>query len=78
MTSGTDELRDPIAQSWQRAAMAGLTPGNALDHLTYSDVDTSGPLLSAASEVLDELNDQLQGTMFSTLLVDREGRIAQR
>lgn len=78
MTTGTDELRDPIAQSWQRAALAGLTPGNALDHLTYSDVDTSGPLLSAASEVLDELNDQLQGTMFSTLLVDREGRIAQR
>lgn len=78
MTTGTDELRDPIAKSWQRATMAGLTPGNALDHLTYSDVDTSGPLLSAASAVLDELNDQLQGTMFSTLLVDREGRIAQR
>ncbi len=78
MTTPTDDLRAPIAKSWQRATMAGLSPGSALDRLTYSDVDTAGSLLSAAAPVLDELNDQLRGTMFSTLLVDREGRIAQR
>lgn len=78
MTIPTTRLRDPIAQSWQRATMAGVDPGSALDRLTYGEVDASGPLLSAASPVLEELNDQLRGSMFSTLLVDREGRIAQR
>jgi len=78
MSTGTDAFREPIAKSWRRAEMAGLTPGSALDGLTYSDVDLSGPLLAAASPVLDELNEQLEDTMFSTLLVDREGRVAQR
>lgn len=78
MTTETDALRDPIAKSWRRAEMAGLSPSSALDHLTYADVDHSGPLQAAASPVLDELNEQLEGTMFCTLLVDRDGRIAQR
>lgn len=78
MATETGELRDPIAKSWQRAALAGLTPGNALDHLTYGDVDLASPLLSAAGPVIDALNAQLEDTMFSTLLVDREGRISQR
>jgi transcriptional regulator of acetoin/glycerol metabolism len=78
VTTETGDLRDPIAKSWQRAALAGLTPGNALDHLTYSEVDLASPLLSAACPVIDELNDQLEDSMFSTLLVDRVGRISQR
>lgn len=71
-------LRDPIAQSWRRAELAGLTPVSALDHLTHSEVDRSSPLLMAAHPVLDELNRQLEDTKFCTLLVDREGRVAQR
>jgi transcriptional regulator of acetoin/glycerol metabolism len=78
MSTGTDALRDSIALSWRRAEMAGLTPGSALDGITHSDVDLTSPLLAAASPVLDELNEQLEGSMFSTLLVDREGRISQR
>ncbi|MBM7516874.1 sigma-54-dependent Fis family transcriptional regulator [Nocardioides nitrophenolicus] len=78
MTTRAQDLRDPIAESWRRAELAGLTPGSALDHLTYGDVDHTTPLQIAASPVLDELNEQLEGTMFGTLLVDREGRIAQR
>ncbi len=78
MTTETDTFREPIAKSWRRAEMAGLSPGSALAHLSYGEVDAGGPLISAASPVLDELNDQLRGSMFSTLLVDRDGRVAQR
>lgn len=71
-------LRPSIAESWHRAAMAGLEPASALEHMTYGDVDGSSPLLAAAVPVLDELEERLQGTMFSTVLVNREGRIAHR
>lgn len=46
--------------------------------ITYADVDAASPLLAAAGPVLDDLNARLDGTMFSTLLVDREGRVARR
>lgn len=68
----------PVAESWRRATLAGLEPSSALDGLTYADVDRGSALLTAASPVLDELNLRLDGTMYSTLLVDREGRVAHR
>lgn len=71
-------VREPIAASWHRAELAGLTPESALDHLTHVDVDTRSSLLRAAQPVLDDLNQQLEGTMFFTLLVDREGHLVQR
>lgn len=71
-------VREPIAASWQRAEMAGLTPESALDHLIHVDVDTTSSLLSAAQPVLEDLNRHLEGTMFFTLLVDREGHLTQR
>lgn len=72
------ELRAPIAESWRRASLAGVDPSSALDRLDYGDVDLSSPLLAAAVPVLEDLNARLEDTLFSTLLVDREGRVAQR
>lgn len=74
----TDELRAPIAQSWRRAGLAGLDPASALERLTYADVDLRSPLMAAATPVLDDLGQQLSETVFSTLLVDRDGRVARR
>ncbi len=78
MTSTPEQLRAPIAESWRRASLAGLEPGSALDGLSYADVDLGSPLLAAAVPVLEDLDVQLRDTTFSTLLVDREGRVAQR
>ncbi|MFD4354102.1 sigma-54-dependent Fis family transcriptional regulator [Nocardia sp. NPDC058518] len=75
---GGETKRDPIAASWHRATMAGLDPGSALDSISYADVDQASPLLAAASVVLDDLNRRLEGTDFTTLVVDREGRLAHR
>lgn len=75
---GSEAKRDPIAASWHRATMAGLEPASALDGITYADVDEASPLMAAASPVLDDLNQRLEGTNFTTILVDREGRVAHR
>ncbi|GAA0975139.1 Acetoin dehydrogenase operon transcriptional activator AcoR [Nocardioides aquaticus] len=74
----TDEMRAPIADSWRRAGLAGVDPASALQGLTYAEVDLRSPLMAAATPVLDDLGDQLSETVFSTLLVDRDGRVAQR
>ncbi|WP_447646249.1 GAF domain-containing protein [Nocardioides zeae] len=71
-------LRRPIADSWRRAELAGLTPATAFDGLRYDAVDTTSALLVAAAPVLDNLNERLTGTGFTTLLVDRDGRVARR
>ncbi|SDT11063.1 Transcriptional regulator of acetoin/glycerol metabolism [Nocardioides scoriae] len=71
-------LRDPIAASWRRASLAGVQPESALERLRPGDVDLTSPLLAAATPVLDDLNERLRETMFCTLLVDREGQVAQR
>ncbi len=76
--SGPADLRAPIADSWRRAYLAGLEPGSALDGLSHAEIDLASPLLSAAAPVLEDLNFRLVDTSFSTLLVDREGRVAQR
>ncbi len=71
-------LREPVAESWRRATLAGLEPGSALDRIDYVEIDRRSSLLAAAAPVLDELNGHLHGTTFSTLLVDRDGRVAHR
>lgn len=71
-------LREPIAESWRRASMAGVDPASALDALPQRDVDLTSPLLAAATPVLDDLDERLRETMFATLLVDREGHVARR
>lgn len=72
------QLREPVAESWRRATLAGLQPGSAMDRIDTADVDRGSALLAAAAPVLDELNANLSGTKFSTLLVDRDGRVAHR
>lgn len=76
--AGGEARRGPIAASWHRATMAGLDPGSALDIISYADIDQASPLLAAAAVVLDDLDHRLEGTEFTTILVDREGRIAHR
>ncbi|MFE7718531.1 sigma-54-dependent Fis family transcriptional regulator [Nocardia rhizosphaerihabitans] len=73
-----EATRDPIAASWHRAAMAGLEPTSALDGITYGEIDGASPLMAAALPVLDDLNRRLKGMDFTTILVDREGRVAHR
>ncbi|WZH53312.1 MAG: helix-turn-helix domain-containing protein [Nocardioides alkalitolerans] len=71
-------MRRTIADSWRRAELAGLTPATAFDGLRYGAVDTASALVVAAAPVLDNLNERLTGTGFTTLLVDRDGRVARR
>ncbi|UGT54961.1 sigma-54-dependent Fis family transcriptional regulator [Nocardia asteroides] len=70
--------RDPIAASWHRATLAGLEPSSALDRLTYGEVDEASPLMAAALPVLADLDRRLEGTDFTTMVVDRDGHIAHR
>ena len=71
-------LRAPIARSWQRADLTGLDPSTVLERLSPVDVDSESPLLAASTPVLDELDRQLRGTQFCTVLVDRDGRVVRR
>jgi len=68
----------PIAQSWHRASLAGLSPETALLRPSQADVDPRSPLLTAAGPVLEDLDDRLRDTGMSTVLVDHEGHVAHR
>lgn len=76
--SAVSSLREPIAASWHRANLAGLEPSSAAGNISHADVDLGSALLTAARPVLDDLDGRLRDTAFSTLLVDREGRVAHR
>ncbi|HJQ44985.1 MAG TPA: transcriptional regulator, partial [Amycolatopsis sp.] len=71
-------LREPIAQSWRRATLAGLRPESALLDLRPVEVDPASHLLAAAAPVLEDLDERLAGTAMSTVLVDHEGRMVHR
>ncbi|HJQ48557.1 MAG TPA: helix-turn-helix domain-containing protein [Amycolatopsis sp.] len=71
-------LREPIAQSWRRASLAGLQPATALLDLRAAEVDPASHLLSAAAPVLEDLDKRLAGTAMSTVLVDYDGRMVHR
>jgi transcriptional regulator of acetoin/glycerol metabolism len=73
----TTEHREPIAASWNRSCLAGLRPGSALESLRYQEVDLGSSLMAAAAPILEDLKLRLIDTDFSTVLVDREARIAQ-
>lgn len=78
MTEDAHLLREPIAQSWHRATLAGLAPDTAGTDLPYDDVDPRSHLLAAARPVLEDLDTRLSETGMSTLLVDRGGRVVHR
>lgn len=78
VVSSQGRLREPIAQSWRRASLAGVSPAKALREVRLADVDPDSYLLAAARPVLEELNGRLGETGMCTVLVDPEGRVAHR
>lgn len=57
--------------------MAGLDPSAEFDTAAH-DVDPGSSLLTGATPVLEELEDHLRGSNYSTLLVDRDCRVVRR
>ena len=70
-------LREDIALSWRRVSMAGLDPCAEFDTAAH-DVDPRSSLLMGATPVLEELEEHLRGSNYSTLLVDRDCRVVRR
>lgn len=76
--AGLDSLRPEIALSWRRSAASGLSPGMSPDRLTIADIDRRSRLLVAATPVLDDIGEQLEGTGSCVVLADREQRLVDR
>ena len=57
--------RAEIAASWYRSAMCGLDPTAAAESRLIVDVDVSGRLPQASSQILDRLAEQVDGERFS-------------
>lgn len=75
---GAPGERPDIAASWRRANLAGVPHSGGFDRLVPTDVDRGSSLLVGAGPVLDELEESLAGTGYSTILGDRECRIVRR
>jgi transcriptional regulator of acetoin/glycerol metabolism len=71
-------LRPAIAQSWQRATLAGVDHRGSFAQLIPGDIDEDSSLLLGAGPVLDSLEESLAGTGWSTILGDRECRVVRR
>lgn len=65
-------LRPEIAESWRRAAGAGLLPGMTIERVRIADVDRTSRLMVAARPVLDELAVNLEDTSHCLMLADRD------
>lgn len=76
--TGHAAMRPEIALSWKRSALSGLEPSSTPTGDPCSDLDKSSRLLQAARPVLDEMEQQIQGTGFCVLLADRDCRIVAR
>lgn len=77
-TTGHAAMRPEIALSWKRSALSGLEPTSTPSDDPCPDLDKSSRLLQAARPVLDEMEQQIQGTGFCVLLADRDCRIVAR
>lgn len=69
--------REDIALSWRRVSMSGLDPAAVFETQAH-DIDLRSSLLVGATPVLEELEDSLKGSNYSTLLVDRDCRVVRR
>lgn len=67
--------RPVIAASWHRANQYGLHPGVSIESSSLEDVDRHSRLMHAASPVLDDVAQVLEGTGFVVVLADRESRL---
>lgn len=70
--------RADIAASWRRASLAGVEHHGPFSRLDPRDIDPNSSLLVGAGPVLDQLEESLVGTGYSTILGDRECRIVRR
>lgn len=70
--------RADIAASWRRASLAGLERHGPFSRLHPRDIDPNSSLLVGAGPVLDQLEESLVGTGYSTILGDRECRVVRR
>ena len=69
--SAHGSTRPLIATSWRRVAMTGLCPSASVDDAEIEEVDRRSRLMVAATPVLDEMANELDGTAFAVLLADR-------
>jgi transcriptional regulator of acetoin/glycerol metabolism len=70
-------VRQDILTSWQRSVVAGLRP----DHfqMPYQpDLDDDGPLRWAATPILDQVADELDGARVGLPLTDARGQVVDR
>jgi transcriptional regulator of acetoin/glycerol metabolism len=71
-------LPSRVASSWRRAMQHGVVPSTNLSELSVSSIDLESRLALAAGPVLDQVNQQLEGTTFSLVLADRAGVVIDR
>ncbi|MGW0892089.1 sigma-54-dependent Fis family transcriptional regulator [Saccharopolyspora sp. NPDC002578] len=63
--------------SWRRVEMAGLDPSAEFKTVAH-EIDPRSSLLVGAAPVLEDLEQSLRGSNYSTLLVDRDCRVVRR
>ncbi|GAC67885.1 sigma-54-dependent Fis family transcriptional regulator [Gordonia soli] len=71
-------LRPDIAASWHRSSLAGLERVGSLTNIATAPIDPQSTLLRIAAPVLEAMENSLEGSMFSTVLVDRDCRVIRR
>jgi transcriptional regulator of acetoin/glycerol metabolism len=70
-------IRDEIASSWQRSALAGLRPERFV--VPYrADIDDAGRLAWAAAPIIAQLVSDLEGTRAAIILTDERAHILAR
>lgn len=70
-------VREDILMSWQRCLAAGLRP-DRFEVPYQPDLDDDGPLRWAATPILDQVADELEGTGVALLLTDARGQVVDR
>ena len=70
-------VRQDILTSWQRCVAAGLRP-DRFEVPYQPDFDNDGPLRWAATPILDQVADELEGTGLGLLLTDARGQVVDR
>jgi transcriptional regulator of acetoin/glycerol metabolism/DNA-binding CsgD family transcriptional regulator len=70
-------LRDDIVASWERSALAGLTP-DRFDVPYEADIDARNRFARAARPVIARVGDDLEGNKIGLLVTDHRAQIVAR
>lgn len=70
-------VRQEIYSSWQRSMLAGLRP-DKFEVPYLPDVDEDGPLAWAASPIIDQTAEDLDGSRAGLILTDAHGHVVAR